>query len=345
MIEGFMKNILCLILISFLFVSCGPKGAGSKTKFKVFSGNLLNATSLFTGGILVMGRSLDNSQSFIVAYTSGMELDLKKGSWEFATIGWMGSYPLEGNQQCSYQKADLTTDTLALTFNMTYDQCLNNSTIEGNRFTEPYFYNQMGGTYNGFKKLTVARCPDIVANCTTFETVVSFKIDVLPLVKGLIVPPNGISSRCIDGNASNLTPPYGGVNGFIGTKITIFSGSGCSGTANEYSFDHGFGEILDKTFIDSASVTQIRKAALSMNPSVTNSILALKTLSFLGSWTSSSTLPTPAAAAADDLYYYMGVSVQSIAPYASPGNYIHYNGSGWETVTESDSVKLILQDY
>src|SRR5438445_7054140 len=102
-----MKKIFSLMLIAILTTACGSKGK-SQTSFKILSGNIMAASvTTFPGGILIMGRTLDDTQSFISAYSSDMVLELKKGDWEFATIGWMGASPITGNQQCAYQRASV----------------------------------------------------------------------------------------------------------------------------------------------------------------------------------------------------------------------------------------------
>lgn len=220
-----MKKLLFILMISFMIVSCGQKSEPSKAKFKIFSGNLTNPQATFLGGLLIMGRSVDGTQSFTMAYQSGLELELKKGSWEFATIGWIGTKPMEGNQQCSYQAAEISADVFTVNFNMTRQGCLNLSTSEGNRFTDPIFYNFINGTYNGFKKLQVKTCADITS-CSTQTLPSSYRVEIPTLLKGISsnIGSGSLISSCISGMAaSNITPPHGGANGFIGMKITIFS--------------------------------------------------------------------------------------------------------------------------
>lgn len=342
-----MKKLLILFTLSVLAASCGQNKAGaSRANFRIVSGNLVDTQVVFPGGLLLMGRSMDDSQSFIVAYTPDLSLDLKKGSWEFATIGWMNTAAMEGNQQCDYLRADILSDTFNVTFNMAYSKCLNTSSAQGNKFAEPYLYNHLAGAFNGFKKLNVRHCPDLVATCSSIylTSPISFIVEIPPEVRGInsTAGIRGLKSDCMNTANSNIAPPMGGPMGFIGMKIVIFSGSSCSGTAKGYFFQHGFGERLNETFVDGSGVTQYRRAALSLNPTPVDSTLALSDFKFMGEWSSVSTLPTPAGV---ELYKYTGTSTSTFSPTASSEDFLHYNGSTWISLPDEASVALILEDY
>lgn len=225
-----MNRILFIFLLSLLIFSCGKKGETSKAKFKIFSGNLTDSEvqSIFPGGLLVLGRSKDGLQSFTLGYQAGLELNLKKGDWEFATVGWMGANPLEGNQQCSFQHSDIQFDSATISFNMSKQACLALAGDNQNRFTDPLFYDFLSGTYNGFKKLQLKTCPDLLTNCTGAAQVApfSFNVDIPAMTKGvsLNLLPKGLISNCVSGGTSisNITPPHGGSAGFIGVRVTTF---------------------------------------------------------------------------------------------------------------------------
>ncbi|MFA6238237.1 MAG: hypothetical protein WC635_12965 [Bacteriovorax sp.] len=342
-----MKNLLILLTLSLLAISCGQnKGGVSKANFKIISGNLIDTQAVFPGGMLLMGRSIDDSQSFIVAYTPDLSLDLKKGAWEFATIGWMSNVAIEGNQQCDYLKADILSDTFSVTFNMTYSKCMIASSVQGNRFSAPYLYNHLAGAYNGFKKLNVRNCPNLVTTCSSVNLTspVSFIVEIPPEIRGInsTAGIRGLKTNCINSANSNVTPPLGGSMGFIGMKIITFSGSSCAGTARSYFFRHGFGERLNETFVDASGVTQYRNAALSIDPAPVDSTLALSNFKFMGEWSSTSSLPTPAGV---ELYKFTANTTSSFSPTASPDDFLHYNGSTWISVPDAASVALILEDY
>lgn len=341
-----MTKVLFILTILFVFVSCGAKAPASKAKFKIFSGNITDPMITFPGGLIIMGRSLDGTQSFKTVYQPGLEIEIKKGSWEFATIGWIGANPMEGNQQCSHQSVEISTDSFTINFDMSYQGCLNLPTLEGKMFSHPIFYNYLSNTYNGFKKLQVKTCPDIISDCSTSQAdPVSFKVEIPGMMKGVIAnAAAGISlvSNCISGSVSNVTPPYGGPSGFIGVSITTFSGASCAGTPKTYFFMHGFGEVLNETFLDSASNTVIRKGALTVDAVSPYPIVSLDPLNFLGAHTSVSTLPTPVSS--NDLYMYKGGATMSVSPNAPNGSFIYYDGSSWTQFAETASVKLILQD-
>jgi hypothetical protein len=338
-----MKKIFCLILIALLTTACGSKGK-SQTSFKILSGNLTTASvTTFPGGILIMGHTLDDTQSFVSAYTTDMVLELQKGDWEFATIGWMGVNPITGNQQCAYQRASVQTDDFTLSFNMSYEACFKMQTSDGKWFTDPLYYNAIGGTLSGFKKLSIGTCSNIASNCSTLNNPGSFRINIPAHNKGIFSSTalTDLTSVCVNGTDSALTPPHGG-HGFIGLDITYFSGTACSGTAYSYHFNHGFGEKLDQTYVDAAGVTQTRRAVLSLDGSATNADIARIDLHPMGTWSVTNAFPT---ALADDLYMYTGATMLTVSPYPTAGKFILYNGTSWTAFAETANVKLILEEY
>lgn len=337
-------KILFLIMIS-LFASCGEKGSPSKAKFKIFSGNLVDPQTTFPGGLLVMGRIGDGSQSFIIPYQPGLELDLKKGSWSFATIGWLGANPMEGNQQCSFQRMDVNTDSFSVSFNMNHQNCLNMTGPDGSRFTHPMFYDLLGGTYNGFKKLYVKTCTDINA-CSGQTAPVSYRVEIPTKLFG--VTPNlglapGLGSVCVSSYMSNITPPHGGSGGFIGLKITTFSSAACTGVPKTYFFNHGFGEVLNQTYSENG-VSVTRKGALSVDANSPDSLIALTNVNFLGSYTDSTTTPTLSSVGANDLYVYNNGTNLTVSPNSFNSQYLYYDGTSWVSFNQFDAVKLLLQD-
>lgn len=335
--------IFILLAASFLCTSCGQKGQATKTNFKIFSGNMIDPVSTFPGGLLLLGRHSDGSQSFVLAFKPGLELELKKGKWEFATIGWMGANPMEGNQQCSYQTVDINTDLFSVNFNMNYQACLNATTFEGKRFSHPLFYNTIGQTFNGFKKLQVKTCADLDL-CSSQATPISFRVDIQPMLKGIVGTAGvaGLSSVCISSAfASNITPPHGGAGGFIGLMVTTFSASACSGTPKAYFFDHGFGEILNRSYLISGT-TILRRGALSVDTASLDAGVALAP--FYGTH-SLTNVSAPSTGGARSLYLYDGASVLTATPTgATSGMLLYFNGSTWSKFSDTDSVKLLLQD-
>lgn len=320
----------------FLVVSCGQKGATTNAKFKIFSANMIDPQVTFPGGLMVMGRNFDDSQSFMVLYKPGLELGLKKGFWEFATIGWTGANPMEGNQQCAYLRAEVITDLFTVDFNMNYQSCLNAKTVEGKSFSHPIFYNVIGGTYNGFKKLNVKTCADINA-CATQSMPVSFRVGIQGDLGGSLI------SNCVSGtDISNITPPHGGPNGFISMRISLFSAAGCTGVEKTYYFDHGFGEVLDRSFYDASGALVTRRGALSFHATAPDATIALNPINFYGAYSNNAALPT--LMGANDTYVYTG-GTMGLPPYASTGNYLYYDSSvpGWTTFAETASVKLLLE--
>lgn len=221
---------LILILLCLIFTSCGNKSNSSKASFSILAGGLTDAEveSQFPGGLLIAGRSLDGTQSFTLAYHSGLELELKKGPWEFATIGWIGPQSLEGNQKCSMQETYLNTDSFTVEFEMTKPNCLNLSNTQASKFTDPIFYNFTSGIFNGFKKLNVKTCPDLLTNCTSGVQTApySFNAEIPAILNGISLNqlPKGLKSNCVTGGTSisDITPPHGGKHGFLNVRVNTF---------------------------------------------------------------------------------------------------------------------------
>ncbi|MBC7540670.1 MAG: hypothetical protein H7281_17755 [Bacteriovorax sp.] len=350
-----MNKTFLIFAISILLVSCGQKNESSKAKFKIFSGNITNGPSQFTGGLLILGRSLDNSQSFSVLYKDGLELELNKGSWEFSTIGWMGTNPMEGIQQCDHQSVEINSSIFNISFSMTPDKCVTSQTSDGKSFTDSIYYSNGINSYTGFKKLIVKTCATgTLGSCGSMSqsSPGSFRIEIPASLTGINLSGigSGLASNCILGTlTSNVSPPYGG-HGFIGLKITTFTDTACSATPKNYYFNHGFGEILNKTYIDNG-VNVTRKGALSIDTGITSQTLnPLDLITYKGAY--NITASAPASPSNGDIYFYNGVVNTtfvnaSLSPYvqAVPGNYFYYciNGSaGWKSATEN--VKLILED-
>ena len=256
-----MKRILLIFMTALLLASCGQKGESSKAKFKIFSGNLTGTTQ-FTGGLLIFGRSSDNSQSFSVPYNDGLVLELKKGSWEFATVGWFGANPMEGTQQCDHQVVELNSDTFNVNFAMTVAKCLDSSTVDGKRFTDPRYYNNGFGGYYGFKKLQVNTCSDFVSNCSgSFQGAPSsIKVEIPSSFKGMPTPSgyaNSLTSNCYTTNGTSITPPYGGENGFIGMKISTYN---TNGSAGKFYYPTGIAtDSLGNVYVADPNNNKVRK--------------------------------------------------------------------------------------
>jgi hypothetical protein len=256
-----MNKIFLLILISIVTISCGSKSDAGKASFKLTLGNLTAANaSNFPGGLLIAGHRLDDSQSFTLAFTDGLVLELQKGTWEFATVGWTmaANGPMTGPQKCSYQLVEVRDDNQAITFNMNEANCRTAVANDGKQFTDSLFYKltNSSGTV-GFKKLQVGFCSNIGTNqiCTP-ETgtpiVQSLRISIPANLKGISVGAalplvsNCISVSTVSGTLTQtiLTLPYGGKTGFLRTDISLFSSSDCSGVPNKIIYDHGLAEPI-----------------------------------------------------------------------------------------------------
>jgi hypothetical protein len=334
-----MKKFIFIFMLSLLATSCGQKAETSKAKFKIFSGNIIDVPTTFPGGLMIMGRSIDGMQSFKVLYQPGVELELKKGGWDFATIGWVGANPMEGNQKCAFQRIDIQSDIFTVNFNMNNQSCLATFGVEGNRFTDPKFYEQPDAvTFNGFKKLKVGHCSNLDSCSPAYSFY--FKVSIPTELRGIAgstgVGPSLKSLCTTAGTISNITPPHGGPGGFIGTQITTFNDSNCLNPTKSYFFHHGFAEILNET--DSTGVSF--RGALSLDVAATNAIVALKP--FGGELTVNS---TTGLVQASYYIYKNGTNLTVSSGSASSGDYIYYDTSvtAWKHFTPTGAVKLLLQ--
>ncbi len=226
-------------MILFL-VSCGPKSESTKAKFKIFSGHsAVEARAIFPGGILIMGKNSEGDQSFILPYKDNLELTLKKGNWNLAAIGWLGSNTMTGSQKCGVVRVEVRADSLDVPFTMTQDACkatYSSEALSGDGegyFTDSRFYYSGSDKQIGFKKLSVSSSSSY-----------SYKVKIPIHLEGGVLSnqalSDGLSSDCYASTAA-ATPPHGGEKGFIGVKVLTFANSGCSGAVTPVFFPHGTG--------------------------------------------------------------------------------------------------------
>lgn len=245
---------ILMILISSMLLSCGAKEESSKTKFRISLGNIVANNLDFAGGLIIMGRSEDGQQSFVMAYRSDLELDLKKGIWEFATIGWLSPTAgiMTGTHKCSFQKLDLRDEIATVSFGMSGEKCLISKTLDGSVLTEKKFFDL---SIMQMKKLKINFCLSVESfNACSNPTTppLSYQIEIPPTLKGLATSiPAGLTSNCFNlsggSHQSDLSVPLGGISGFIGVKVVSFSAAGCTGTKREFFYGHGFAETRNTT--------------------------------------------------------------------------------------------------
>ncbi|MBC7428014.1 MAG: hypothetical protein H7336_05340 [Bacteriovorax sp.] len=318
-----MKQLILFLMVFILAVSCGGKGDTGKASFKLSLGKMSNASaSYFNGGLLILGHRLDETQSFSLAYTDGLQLDLQKGAWEFATIGWTlaSSGQMTGPQQCSYQYVELRDDNQSINFSMSPDNCRSLKTSMNDQFADSQFIKltNASGTI-GFKRLHISVCSsvDAVGTCnfaSGSSTINSFKVSIPATVKGVsVTSAPALTSNCvqiISGNASSdLTLPLGGKSGFIKMNIGIYNSADCSGTPAIHTYNHGFGEVQTGFSITSSSINLTGASAVN----------------YVGDW-AGLTVPLNSGYLKGDIFH---VTSNISALSATPGDTIYFNGSSW----------------
>lgn len=110
-----------------------------------------------------MGRRIEGGQSFKLRFTEGLALDLQKGNWEFATIGWFETGyngNMQGNQKCSYRQVELKEDNQSIAFEMSAASCFTLTTSQGEKFADSQFLNLNSGS-STFRTLKINTCGSI----------------------------------------------------------------------------------------------------------------------------------------------------------------------------------------
>jgi hypothetical protein len=260
-----MKYFL-LILFSILFcISCGKKDQKLQTKISFFSGSqaMLAGGTQMNGGIIVVGHRLDDSEHFQIGLINASDekfVDLSKGLWEFAAIGWEGSVDgmFTGNNRCAYSGIiDLNMNDTLVAFNLDYATC-SNLPGHGAIISPPEFlYNSSGSITDQFKPIKIKSCGSLTGNCALTGTAVSpseygitgsvkigaigemkigTAINLLPsLVSGCI----SLTSNKIA--TTQITLPVGNyINGkyenLMETTVAAYSTTDCTGASVKYRF-------------------------------------------------------------------------------------------------------------
>lgn len=263
-------TLLVFLSILFMFVSCGKSGSTQSVKLKVVSGAMFSSIPN-AGGVLVVGRTLDDQNSFSKSIQSDNDvIDLPKGTWEFFAIAWEGSNGvavnknLTGVHRCAYSGlVKIDTEDTAVSFNMSQAACAqavsdgsfvaDPSMIVGNQFKNINFVDcsiipgtlssgSCSSTDKGLGKSLRIRYPDIV------------KINGERKIIGA-----GLVSRCIEESSyysayNFLNIPIGtGENGFIEFTIESFEASGCTGNIKGSRYSHNNLGIDRAQFFDNGS--------------------------------------------------------------------------------------------
>jgi hypothetical protein len=330
-----MKLVILFLFILLTVISCGGKKETGKASFRLLLGGSIAAqvTNQFPGGLLLMGRRIEGGQSFKLRFTEGLSLDLLKGNWEFATIGWFeAGYNghMQGNQKCSYRQVELKEDNQSIAFEMSKDSCLTLTSSQGEKFADSQFLNLSNGS-STFRTLKINTCQSLDSSQCNQHTglVKSVRITIPAELEGISVGvgTDGLS-ECI--NIANgygekyLTLPLGGSSGFIKTHITKFDDSNClSGTSIEtLVYPDGLGGRADF------------KSKLSPANSVTSAGVIFK---YKGIWGDISAFPAPGS---NGDTYKLAVDINLQGYPAYPGDFIVFRNGNWESVLESNEMSV-----
>jgi hypothetical protein len=318
-----MKLPILLLFILLTLASCGEKKDSGKATFKLMLGQSIDAEVVYAGGVLIMGRHESGEHSFVLKYTAGLAIDLPKGVWEFAAIGWDSSAngPMTGNHRCSYARNELRDDNQTIGFNMSLNQCIYARTLLGERFSDSQFLNlPNASSTGGFKKLGMNFCQTIdtlnkVCNYSSASsTTRAVRVELIPDIRGVNVNSvSGLASQCMVVSSgylsSDLKIPLGGEQGFIKSVVRTFTDTNCTNLNKVFVFNHGLAEKLPMM------------AMMSPNNDMDMSY------SFLGNYNNA--VPPFLRAFHKGETYYATVAIST--PLNTPaGTLIFYNGSSWQ---------------
>lgn len=270
-----MSKIIALLVLSLMAVSCGDKKGTSAVKLKLFQGNIVTATAM-DGGILLMGKSEDGVNSFRMGIASPAEaisLVLAKGRWEFAVVSWMGTEgPMTGENRCAYSGfVDLKDPEVSVAFNLTMARCL--ADFNGRQFAHSDYMEATGKFFDFIpvmclnSTLTNANCPSAINNSNFTNYKVVYQPEKKGDVQGVINP---LSSNCL----AIMTSPRAKIpvidannDSPLGATLMFYTTADCSGNPVVYNFKDGFknnDQLIpnDITFVSYNSYLYINPGAL-----------------------------------------------------------------------------------
>jgi len=243
-----MSKVIALLLLSLLAVSCGQKKSTSSVKLKLFQSSITTGADM-SGGILLMGRSADGLNSFrtsVGSMTESLSLDLAKGRWEFAAVGWTNvNGPMTGENRCAYTEfVDLKETDVNVTFNLSQSRCLTD--FNGNQFSDSNYLTSAGK----FLEFSPVMCNVNTAGdpgCmypSNPTSIMSYKITYRPEVKGLVTGNfKGLSSNClvIASSIRARIPVTSDINGSpLKVSLSFFKNLNCDGNPElNYDFHNG----------------------------------------------------------------------------------------------------------
>ena len=258
----YMKNIITMCLALTLIISCGKKTQSTQSKISFLGASAMTGGgSIMGGGIIVVGHRIDESEKFTIALNNANDeqtLDLQKGDWEFAAIGWEGgSGPFTGTNRCGYSGIiNLNSAETAINFTMNYATCAG---IPGHgEVFSPSSFMHLGALAepNQFMNIALKSCNSLTI--TGFRPTACNGVGLTGSVKVIAVgsqdgsmgshPLPSLEGSCqtpLDANGSlstDLKIPVGNyINGkvenLMKTSILAYQSFDCTGTPIEYRFN------------------------------------------------------------------------------------------------------------
>lgn len=246
-------RVLTLMLLTLVLVSCGEKKSTVPVKLKILQSGITSGAIALNGGILIMGKSEDKLNSFRLGVGSSsteISLDLVKGKWEFAAIGWVGgSGILTDSNKCAYTGfVDLTEAESVVNFNFTTARCA--QSFNGRAFSNAAFLSEaVPGEFFKFNPVlcyesTVANMNntycDVSANPSNLS---SFRIVYPGEIKGQVTGKlTSLVSGCftvMGGIYPSLPMTSLGSDSPLGFELQFFTNDVCGGAPVNYSFKGG----------------------------------------------------------------------------------------------------------
>ncbi len=248
-------RLFTLLLLSACLASCGSKKGTVPVKIKILQSGITNGSVTLAGGILIMGKSEDSANSFRLGVPSSntdLTLDLVKGRWEFAAVGWTGGDGiLSGTNTCAYTGfIDLKDTDATVNFNFTQARCA--TPFNGRPFSE-----HLNGSVAGqFLKLFPVPCyKSTVAdlnstNCSTSPSgseiqsnLLSFKVVYDGEKKGQVVGlASPLISKCFgvfQGQYPYVPMTSTATDSPLGFSLQFFTDSACAGVPVSISLRNG----------------------------------------------------------------------------------------------------------
>jgi hypothetical protein len=194
-----MKNVLLLLTILGIFVSCGTPEGKTKAKF-----NLGFAVGPFSsGGLMVFGKKEDSPGIYFSKriLSSADTVELLNGVWSFKTVAWDGLDYMEGNVKCSgAENVSLNGSNTDVVLNFTKRECQ-----DGDVFGAIVSQGQVGQfnpltlvTCNNHRAVQINDSEKIAENCVRGGTK-SFEIIIPEFDEGgALSIGTGLKSACQD---------------------------------------------------------------------------------------------------------------------------------------------------